>query len=71
MEYKSSVPKQKRILLWHGENDRMVNVAGAEYLESMLSNATLSYVSEGTHQGTMFFFPRDLMLELNQISNLK
>jgi pimeloyl-ACP methyl ester carboxylesterase len=69
MEYKYSVPKQKRILLWHGENDKMVNVAGAEYLEAMLSNATLSYVSEGTHQGTMFFFPRDLMLELNQISN--
>ena len=71
MEYKPSVPKQKRVLLWHGENDRMVSAAGAEYLESMLSNATLSYVSGGTHQGTMFFFPRDLMLELNQISNLK
>jgi len=70
MEYKSSVPKQKRVLLWHGEDDGMVNVGGAEYLASMLSNATLSYVSEGTHQGTMFFFPRDLMLELNQISNL-
>ena len=71
LEYKSSVPKQKRVLLWHGEDDKMVNVKGAEYLESMLSNATLSYVLEGTHQGTMFFFPRDLMLELNQISNLK
>ena len=69
MEYNSSVPKQKRVLLWHGENDKMVNVAGAEYLESMLDNATLSYVSEGTHQGTMLFFPRDVMLELNQVSN--
>ena len=71
MEYKSSVPRQKRVLLWHGEDDKMINVAGAEYLESMLSNATLSYVPKGTHQGTMIFFPRDLMLELNQISNLK
>lgn len=71
MEYKSSVPRQNRVLLWHGEDDKMINVAGAEYLESMLSNATLSYVPIGTHQGTMFFFPRDLMLELNQISNLK
>jgi pimeloyl-ACP methyl ester carboxylesterase len=71
LEYKSSIPKQKRVLLYHGENDKMVNVVGAEYLESMLSHATLSYVSEGTHQGTMFFFPRDVMLELNQISSLK
>jgi hypothetical protein len=71
LEYKSSIPKQKRVLLYHGENDKMVNVVGAEYLESMLSNATLSYVSEGTHQGTMLFFPRDVMLELNQISSLK
>ena len=69
MEYKSSVPKQMRVLLWHGENDSMINVTGAEYLRSMLSNATLSYVPNGTHQGTMFFFPRDLMLELNRVSN--
>ncbi len=69
LEYKSSIPKQKRVLLYHGENDKMVNVVGAEYLESMLSNATLSYVSEGTHQGTMLFFPRDVMLALNQISS--
>ena len=72
LEYKSSIPKQKRVLLYHGENDKMVNVVGAEYLESMIGgDATLSYVSEGTHQGTMFFFPRDVMLELNQISSLK
>ena len=71
LEYKSSIPKQKRVLLYHGENDKMVNVVGAEYLESMLSNATLSYVFEGTHQGTMLFFQRDVMLELNQISSLK
>jgi pimeloyl-ACP methyl ester carboxylesterase len=71
LEYKSSIPKQKRVLLYHGENDKMVNVVGAEYLESMLSNATLSYVFEGTHQGTMLFFPIDVMLELNQISSLK
>ena len=70
MEYNSSASKQKRVLLWHGENDKMVNVVGAEYLESMMRNATLSYVSEGTHQGTMFFFPRDVMLEINQISTL-
>ena len=66
--YKSTVPPQKNVFLWHGENDTMISVVGSEWLASMIPNANLTKVSEGTHQGTMFFFPVDAMETINRIS---
>mmetsp|Transcript_43681 Transcript_43681/g.78392 ORF Transcript_43681/g.78392 Transcript_43681/m.78392 type:complete len:402 (+) Transcript_43681:327-1532(+) len=66
--YKNTVPAQRQVLLWHGESDKMIAMQGAGYLASMLPNATLTRVSRGTHQGTMFFFPDDAMEALNRIS---
>jgi len=66
--YRTDVPIQRRILLWHGEHDRMISVSGADYLASMMPNVTLTRVRGGTHQGVMFFFPEDVMEALNRIS---
>ena len=66
--YKTTIPPQKQVLLWHGECDKMINIEGSMYLESMIPNATLTKVSEGTHQGVMFFLPDETMGALNRIS---
>ena len=66
--YKTTLPQQKQVLLWHGEHDQMISVCGGEYLQSMISNATLTRISGGTHQGVMFFCPDDVMEALNRIS---
>ncbi|KAL7531042.1 hypothetical protein ACHAXR_005741, partial [Thalassiosira sp. AJA248-18] len=68
MIYKSTIPPQRQVLLWHGESDKMISIEGASYLESMIPTATLTRVSRGTHQGTMLVFPDDAMEALNQIS---
>lgn len=66
--YKRTVPAQKKVLLWHGLNDKMVSVAGARYLEAMIGpRATLTRIKDGTHQGVMFFFPESVMKAMNQI----
>ena len=66
--YKTTIPQQKQVLLWHGEHDQMISVTGGEYLQSTISNATLTRIPRGTHQGVMFFFPNDVMEALNRIS---
>ncbi|KAL7554839.1 hypothetical protein ACHAWF_018388 [Thalassiosira exigua] len=66
--YKTRIPAQRQVLLWHGECDAMISIRGAEYLESMIPDATLTRVPEGTHQGVMFFFPDDAIDALNRIS---
>jgi len=66
--YKTTLPQQKQVLLWHGEHDQMISVSGGEYLQSMVSNATLTRIQKGTHQGVMFFCPDDVMEALNRIS---
>ena len=66
--YKTDISPQRQVLLWHGESDRMIAIAGAEYLESMLPNAKLNRVSQGTHQGVMFFMPDGAIEALNRIS---
>lgn len=67
--YNRTIPTQKKVLLWHGTKDHMISVAGSEYLASAVPNATLNKVVEGTHQGTMFFFPDSVMMSLNSISS--
>ncbi|KAL3791752.1 hypothetical protein HJC23_007519 [Cyclotella cryptica] len=67
--YDTSMPTQRQVLLWHGTKDHMISVAGAEYLASQIPHATLNKVTEGTHQGTMFFFPDSVMIALNSISS--
>mmetsp|Transcript_41156 Transcript_41156/g.86436 ORF Transcript_41156/g.86436 Transcript_41156/m.86436 type:complete len:448 (+) Transcript_41156:22-1365(+) len=76
--YRTTIPSQKQVLLWHGEVDKMISVRGAEYLEEMLrkqghhgdgdNHVTLTKIARGTHQGTMFFVPRDAMEAINRIS---
>lgn len=66
--YKTTVPVQHQVLLWHGECDKMIAIEGAMYLESMISNSTLTRVADGTHQGVMFFLPEGAMEALNRIS---
>jgi pimeloyl-ACP methyl ester carboxylesterase len=67
--YSKSIPEQNQILLWHGTNDRMISVEGSAYLSALLPNAKLHKVADGTHQGTMFFFPGGVMVALNMISS--
>ena len=66
--YKHSIPTQKQVLLWHGEDDKMISIEGAEYLEGQITNATLTRIPSGTHQGVMFFFPDAVIDALNRIS---
>lgn len=69
--YNQTIPEQNQILLWHGTNDHMISVEGSSYLSSMLPKSKLYKVADGTHQGTMFFFPGGVMVALNMISNAK
>ena len=66
--YNKTITDREQVLLWHGTNDRMISVEGSAYLASSLPNAKLHKVDEGTHQGTMFFFPGGVMVALNMIS---
>lgn len=67
--YNKTIPEQQQILLWHGTNDHMISVEGSAYLASALPNAKLHRVCDGTHQGTMLFFPRGVMVALNMLSS--
>lgn len=67
--YSKTIPEQNQILLWHGSNDKMISLGGSKHLASALPKAKLHRVSEGTHQGTMFFFPGGVMVALNMISS--
>mmetsp|Transcript_28701 Transcript_28701/g.60891 ORF Transcript_28701/g.60891 Transcript_28701/m.60891 type:complete len:461 (+) Transcript_28701:11-1393(+) len=69
MVYNTSVPPQQNVLLWHGENDTMISAEGSEWLAKVIpGGASLTKVPGGTHQGTMFFFPEDVMEALNRLS---
>lgn len=69
MVYNTSLPPQKNVLLWHGENDTMISAVGSEWLAKLIpGGASLTKVPGGTHQGTMFFFPEDVMEALNRLS---
>ena len=62
-------PTQKEVILFHGECDRMVSIAGAQYLSRSLPNTTLSTEPYGSHQGGMLFYPKEVMEALNRISS--
>jgi len=66
--YKSTVPPQRQVLLWHGEDDKMIYIAGSKYLKCSIPNANLTRIAEGTHQGVMFCFPDEALEALNRIS---
>jgi len=47
--YKTTLPQQKQVLLWHGEHDQMISISGGEYLQSTISTATLTRIPREAH----------------------
>ena len=62
-------PTQEEIILFHGECDSMVSIAGAQYLARTLPNTTLFTEPYGSHQGGMLFYPTKVIDALNRISS--
>lgn len=55
VDYQALAKSQDTIILWHGTNDSMVPIGGAEWLAEQLPNAELHTIPDGTHEGCMLF----------------